>query len=161
VKTRGSTTDFDDVFRQSLDRIVRSVWLVVGDWEVARELTQDAFVEALRRWRTVRDYDDPGAWVRRVALHKAIDERRRRRPPPPVAPVPPPLQLELRLDVAKALLHLTEKQRAIVVLYYLHDLSVKDVAVELGMSDGTVKTHLHRARSILAPLLAEEDEDEP
>src|SRR5690242_6056456 len=70
--------EFDALFRRELGPITRTACLVVGDWEVACELTQDAFVAALRRWDTVRVLDRPGAWVRRVAIRDAVRSRRRR-----------------------------------------------------------------------------------
>jgi RNA polymerase sigma-70 factor, ECF subfamily len=160
----GPDADFDAVFRDSLPGVVHTVWLIVGDEEVARELAHDAFVAALQRWPKVRRLDNPGAWVRRVAVNRAIDDRRRgarwrlvgRAP----AAQPPSLDrsVDEPVDVHRALLRLPPAQRAAVVLHYLHDLPVAEVAATLGVTPGTVKTHLHRARASLAPLLGEPEE---
>ena len=103
--------EFDSIFRDSFPTIVRAAWLVVGDWETARELTQDAFVEALKRWKRIRTYDQPGAWVRRVAINKAINAKRRR-VTPLAAPVDAPAADQADLDLRAALDELTTPQRA-------------------------------------------------
>ena len=72
-----ATEPFDDLFRREFAPITRTAYLVVGDWEVARELAQDAFVQALRHWEKVQGMDSPGAWVRRVAIRDAVRSRTR------------------------------------------------------------------------------------
>jgi RNA polymerase sigma-70 factor (ECF subfamily) len=62
------------------------------------------------------------------------------------------------LDVRAAIAELPAAQRAAVVLRYMHDLSVLEVAATLGCAEGTAKTHLSRARKTLAARLGEEDE---
>lgn len=156
----GARHDFDTVFRDSVGEVVRATWLVVGDEQVARELAQDAFLEALRRWRRIGAYDNPGAWVRRVAINRAVDQRRRR-VPRIMAPSPAPGADEDAddMDLRRALLTLSPRQRAAVVLHHLHDLPVAEVAAALGCSEGTAKTHLHRGRAALAEALSPCDEE--
>ena len=160
---RMAEDDFDALFRRELGPITRAAYLVVGDWEVACELTQDAFVAALRHWDTVRTLDRPGAWVRRVAIRDAVRSRRRRArgrvlesesarvdgATPPIGP-----------DLRGALLGLPARQRAAIALHYLDDLPVAEIAAVLGCSEGSVKTHLARGRRALAHLLGEEVADD-
>jgi RNA polymerase sigma-70 factor (ECF subfamily) len=153
---------FDALFTDSFRTVVRTVWFVVGDWEDARELAQDSFAAAFVHWRKVSTYENPGAWVRRVAIRKAVRARgrSRRRDAVGIATVPDANQTDVGLDVRVAILRLPTQQRAAVVLHYLHDLPVAAVARELGCSEGTVKTHLSRARQTLAGLLREEHDDD-
>lgn len=151
--------EFDEVFRDSFPVVVRTVYLVTGDWEVARDLTQDAFVQLLRHWRKLAHYDNPGAWTRRVAIRLAVRDQRRgvavrasARPEPP--------DLDGALDLREAILTLPRAQRAAVSLHYLAGLPVADVAATLGCTASTARTHLQRARERLATLLREEVEDE-
>ena len=58
--TSGPACSFDDLFRREFGPITRTAYLVVGDWEVARELAQDAFVQALRHWPRVQTLE---TWV--------------------------------------------------------------------------------------------------
>ena len=73
---------FDAFYRGSFATIVGSVRWIVGDVEVAREIAQDAFVAALVHWRKVSRYDNPGAWVRRVAIRDAVRAAKRARARP-------------------------------------------------------------------------------
>jgi RNA polymerase sigma factor (sigma-70 family) len=62
------------------------------------------------------------------------------------------------LDVSAALARITPAQRAVVVLHHVMDLPIEQVADELGLPPGTVKSRLARARQALAPLLAVQEE---
>ena len=147
---------FDVLYRESFATIVGSVRWIVGDLEVADEIVQDAFVAALVRWRKVSGYDNPGAWVRRVAIRDAVRVAKRARSQPRFASRADGMDSETVIDVRVAVESLPAAQRAAVVLYYLHDLPVAEVAKTLGCSRGTAKTHLSRARHTLAVRLGEE-----
>lgn len=150
--------EFDDFFASTYPAIVRTAPLVVGDQEVARELAQDAFVKALVRWRRVRTYEHPRAWVRTVAFRMAL-RARAREPERGVGAEPATVEVLPELDVLRAVSRLPRMQRAAVALHYLDDLSVDDVAVTLGCAPSTARVHLHRGRKRLAELLAEERDD--
>ena len=71
------------MFEASYGRLVRSLWFVVSDYEVAQEIAQEAFAELYQQWPRVSQFDHPDLWVRRVVLRKARRElgrtlRRRR-----------------------------------------------------------------------------------
>jgi DNA-directed RNA polymerase specialized sigma24 family protein len=153
---------FDDLFRREFVPITRTAYLVVGDWEVAREIAQDAFVQALRHWKKVQGLESPGGWVRRVAIRDAVRSRRRdaRGRTLGLEGGRGDTEPALALDVRAALLTLPTQQRAVIALYYLDDRPVAEIASLLGCSDGTVKTHLARGRHALAALLGEEVTDE-
>jgi RNA polymerase sigma-70 factor (sigma-E family) len=132
-------------------RLVRALRLQTGDAARAEELAQEALVRLWQRWRRVRRLEHPAAWLHRVAINLAIDDHRRRgaerraldRMAAPATMVPPPS--ELGDDVRSALLRLPERQRAAVVLRYLVDLSVAEVAAALGLSEGATRALTHRA----------------
>ncbi|HMG40703.1 MAG TPA: sigma-70 family RNA polymerase sigma factor [Acidimicrobiales bacterium] len=155
--------DYDTVFRAEHDAIVRSAFLVTGDRETAREVAQEAFAELHRHWRKVRHYDRPGAWLRRVAIRKAVRVKQRR---PDVGVLPDDLtsagpEVDVgaaTLDVLRALRRLSPSQRAAIVLHYFEDRPVGEVAEALGCKPATASVHLHRARNRLAELLGEEVE---
>lgn len=151
----GPAPSFDEAFREEYPRVVRVVAPIVGSVEDAEALTQDAFVKAYTRWRRVGRYDRPGAWVQRVAIRDAVRfaERRRRPMPEPLAPVDSADAVARTVDLHAALAGLPVKQRACVVLYYLADWPVTDVAEALGCKEATVRVHLHRARTALAVAL--------
>jgi RNA polymerase sigma-70 factor (ECF subfamily) len=149
---------FDALYRESFPIVVRSVRWVVGDAEVALEIAQDAFVAALVHWRKVSSYDNPGAWVRRVAIRQAVRAASRTRNMPVFTASEGFPDSDGMLDVRAAVASLPAAQRAAVVLRYMHDLPVLEVARTLGCSEGTAKTHLFRARKALASRLSEEED---
>ena len=72
-----ATGDVASYFRADYARLVRSLALVCGDGDLAADAVQEAFVRAHARWRTIRHYDDPVGWMRRVALNLLRDDHRR------------------------------------------------------------------------------------
>jgi len=154
--------EFDELFRHEYPLVVGSLSLVLGDRSAAEDVAQDAFAQLLLHWRKVSRYERPGAWVRRVALRMALRWRTRRAAEtqalrlvdaPAARPAPDP-------DLLRALRELPAIQRAAVVLHYLEDRSVAEVADLLGCAEGTAKTHLHRARRRLSALLRDGEESD-
>ena len=152
-----------ELYAVSYARLVGVVGAVAQDRDLAEEAVQDAFVRLIGRWDRVARYDDPEAWVRRVAFGIVSNRRRklrngwraaRRHGAPPDVPAPS----GDRVDVGRALVLLPLAQRQVVVLQDL-GLGISDIAQELGIPAGTVKSRLSRARAALAPLLREEVDD--
>jgi RNA polymerase sigma-70 factor (ECF subfamily) len=153
---------FADLFTATYTQVVRTVWFVIHDQAAAEEVAQDAFIELFRGWSRLRDFDRPDLWVRRVAIRKAQREasRRTRRTVLEQAIATAPL-LEDGLplpdpDLIAAIRALPPKQRAIVVLFYLEDRPMSEVAELVGCSTSTGFVHLHKARRRLATALGEE-----
>lgn len=148
--------DFDATFREHYEPMVRGLGLACGDREVAADAVQDAFLRAYARWGRISRYDDPAGWVRHVALNRLRDHFRRttrgRRALERLIgrgdanPVPAP---EPPSDISALLGSLPPQQRIAVALYYVEQLSVREVAESMGLSEGTVKFHLHAGRATL------------
>jgi RNA polymerase sigma factor (sigma-70 family) len=156
-----SAPGFDDVFYVEFRSVARTVFLICHDHDRAEEITQDAFVELLRRWERVSNYERPGAWVRRVAIQLAIrshqrDKLRWRAEHAVDFPAQPPSS-DVDIDVVNAVGNLPARQRAAVVLFYFEDLPIGEIADLLGCSPATARVHLHRARVRLGSLLAEQE----
>jgi RNA polymerase sigma-70 factor, ECF subfamily len=147
---------FDDFYRDEYRRLVPVIAALLGDRAGAEDVVQEALVEAQRRWATVEEFDKPGAWVRRVALNRASNVRRRsgreHRALTRLRVVRSEPRSDLLPDEALWALvrDLPDQQRRAVALHYVGDLSVVDVADVMECSEGTVKTHLSRARANLA-----------
>jgi len=141
-------------------RLVAVIGAIGGDRHEAEEAVQEAFVQLIGKWSTVGSYDDPEAWLRRVALG-VLSNRGRKvrngvkalwrhgRPPHDDGPSGD------AVDVRRALAALPEAQRAVVVLHHYVGLRVEEIARELRVPAGTVKSRLSRARAALVPLLDE------
>jgi RNA polymerase sigma-70 factor (ECF subfamily) len=162
------TDEFAEFYQASYGRVVALVAAIVGDRHQAEDIAQEAFARALTRWPRIARYDQPEAWVRRVALRLTIDAGRRTRraallsarllgvvrggqPSDPLAAT----------ALSVALLRLPLAQRQVVVLYYLADLPVTEIARDLGVSVGTIRTRLAAARHRLERELAESDSPLP
>lgn len=147
---------FDDFFRSEYPRLVPMLHGVVGDRGQAEDLAQEALAIAQREWDKVREYQQPGAWVRRVALNRASNVRRRRdrevvalhraagRDPTVEGPAPGDARLWQLVS------GLPQQQRCAVALHYIEDRPLDEIAEILECSEGSVKTHLSRARETLA-----------
>ncbi len=160
---RDLLTDYEWFFRTTYPSLLRTVVLITRDHARGEEICQDAFLELLQKWSVVADYEHPQAWVRKVAVRMAVRAARRDRRRTlleVIARADPAGSAETPwwpdVDLARALGALPPKQRASVVLHYLEDLPVSEVARVLQVSDSTVKQHLFRARQRLALELGEE-----
>ncbi|MFN8193029.1 MAG: SigE family RNA polymerase sigma factor [Nocardioidaceae bacterium] len=137
----------------------RVAYAICGDWTRADDLLQTALVKLYVAWPRVRRDGREEAYVRRIIVRAEIDEHRRpwRRERPgldghdPAAPAP--LPVEERSALVDALQELPLMQRRTVVLRHWLGLSVADTARELGISEGTVKSHSSRGLEALNALL--------
>jgi RNA polymerase sigma-70 factor, ECF subfamily len=140
----------DDLFDRQYAAIVRALAVAFDDAEGAADAVQEAFIEADRRWRTVGQYDDPIAWVRRVAINRLRNGRRNRLRRTEilaaVRPVPSEDLTDDLLDLRAAIDALPEKMRLAVCLHHVAGCSISEVARTLEVSEGTVKSNLHDAR---------------
>ena len=156
--------DFDEFYATNFGRLVVQMYAITGNLADAEDAVQEAFARASVRWGRVGGYDSPEGWVRRVALNLAFTGLRRARrllevlsrapAPPPVPPLPPD-----RLALVAALKALPLGFRQVLVLHYLADLPVEQVAGELGIAVGTAKSRLARAREALARQLVDGGEE--
>ena len=149
---------FEALYAAHFTSLATQLYAYFGDRQQAQDVVQEAFCRALVRWKQISAYDDPVAWVRRVAWNLATSQLRRARVAAAhrrrhvqehmAAPSPD------RVALFAALRLLPAKQRQATVLFYLADLPIDEIAGSMGVSAGTVKSWLHRARAALAQRLA-------
>jgi RNA polymerase sigma factor (sigma-70 family) len=153
--------DFDTVFSVEYPCVLRTVFLICHDSQLAQDVAQDAFVELLRHWEKVRQHDRPGAWVRRVAIRRLMRvlrrEGRRRDAERALEPSGPPEPADV--DVLLALREVSPRQRAALVLHYYEDMPIHEIADLLGCSASSAAVHVHRGRARLRLLLKEVTSD--
>jgi RNA polymerase sigma-70 factor (sigma-E family) len=160
--------DFDAFVRARTAALLRSAYLLTGDQHLAEDLVQSALAKTHQAWSRLRDTGNVEAYARRTMYHLQVSWWRRRR----VAEVMPgdlpdgrgPRNIEdsgvisLRLTLQAALLRLSARQRAVLVLRFFEDRSETEAAEILGVTLGTVKSQTARALARLrtvAPELAE------
>ena len=167
------TDGFGEFYEASYRRVVALVAAIVGDRHQAEDIAQEAYSRALTRWHRVARYELPEAWVRKVALRLTIDAARRTRRVRIMSALLAVGQRGASSDrydrhdpleataLSVALMRLPLPQRQVLVLYYLADLPVDDIARDCGISVGTVRTRLAAARNRLHRELTESDEEVP
>jgi RNA polymerase sigma-70 factor (ECF subfamily) len=152
----GQPQRFEEVYLRELPRVFALAYALSGSRWAAEDIAQDAFLVAHQQWGRVGGYDDPGAWVRRVAANLAVSAVRRRlaearalvrlagRREPPY----PDLPAEDG-EFWRAVRQLPRRQAQVVALVALEDLSTAEVASTLGCSQRTAQAHLQKARATL------------
>ena len=166
------------------DSIVRTVYLVTRDRAVSREIAQEVFIRAYRKLHQFQGRSNPRTWLHRIAVNLARNHLRRRRDdsldshsdddtnpgagsivsgawsPSLPGPEEATIRADQRSTVRSCVEALPERLRIVVVLYYLDDRPVAEVAAVLGLPAGTVKSRLAKARSMLKERLSGFDTEE-
>jgi RNA polymerase sigma-70 factor (ECF subfamily) len=144
-------------------RVVAALALMCSSRPIAEDAVAEAFARAWERNERGHSIDSPGAWITRVATNLVRSGHRRRS-----AEARALRRLERldgrrdysselsdrTVDVIAAVQRLPMRQREALVLHYWLEMSVKEIAEVLGVSDGTVKTALYRGRMAVEPLLS-------
>jgi RNA polymerase sigma-70 factor (ECF subfamily) len=153
---------FDRFYRSEIHVLTTLAASLTGDVGRAAEIAQEALLRAYRAWPRVAALDKPGAWVRRVTMNLAIDASRRvrteRRMTSRLAATDSAQEDDAMDDSFWAeVRRLPERQRAVVALRYVDDMSLEDIGRTMGISVGTVKSALFTARRTLADRLQLEE----
>ncbi len=158
----GESTSLHELYDASYGRLVLQLFALCGDQADAEDAVQEAFVKAIGQGRSFDRVQNPEAWLRTVALNHQRNSWRHAKVARRFVTTVPGRQTgpELGPDhvaVVQALAGLDPDQRRVVVLYYLADLGTAEIADELNVPEGTVKSRLSRGRDRLAPLLDERE----
>lgn len=155
-----ATRGFEGFYAENFRALTMQLYAYCGNLTDAQDVVQEACCRALARWQSVSQYEDPAGWVRRVAWNLATSQWRRTRrlsawttsdEASTAGPTPD------RVDLVSALAKLPARQRQVVVMHYLGDLSVTEIAEMSQVPTGTVKSWMARARTVLSAQLSETD----
>ena len=158
---RGSDSAFAALVRLHQRRAYAVARAIVLSHEDAEDAVQDGFLHAYRALDRFHSDQPFGAWLNRIVANAALDLVRRRKvrdadelPDNVAMPFRDPGEAdELRRRLSAALTHLTERQRAVIVLHDVEGFTHGEIGGMLGIPEGTARSDLHHARAALRRLL--------
>ena len=141
--------------QETLYRTARSI---LRNEQDAQDAVQEAVTQAFARLHTLRDPAKFKPWLLRILVNTCYDACRRRRSTVYLEAVEetlaaPQSDCEERMSLWSAVMRLPEEQKAVVTLFYYEDLPIRAISEVLGVTQGTVKTRLSRARGRLRQML--------
>jgi RNA polymerase sigma-70 factor (sigma-E family) len=164
---RRDAGEFTSFVVSSQPALRRTAYLMCGDWSLASDYVQEAFIRVYRHWPRLRGEAEARSYARKALVSVVIDAKRRRSSTEvPVGEIQDETGPD---DVARAadrelltrcLVQVPARQRACLVLRYYDDLPVSEVASVLGISEGTVKSQTARGLETLQAAFARETDDE-
>ena len=168
----GDVQAFEQLFNRHQKRVYNLVYRMVGNEQDAADLTQEVFVRVFNSRRTLKDEATFVAWLRTVATNICRDHFRKVGRTIKADSLDAPISLEegevqrevedwssnperafdrkdLQEATTRAMNSLSDEHRTVVVLHHIEGMDVRDIARELGIAEGTVKSRLARARDEL------------
>ncbi len=175
---QGSEDAFGQLVRSHSARIINLAYRLVGNRDDAEDLAQEAFLKLHRSLKTFRGESSVGTWLYRTTSRLAVDHLRREKlkralffnreqedqdpldacPSPDASPRQILLAKEVETRIQLSLRGLSPRQRVVFSLRHFEEMSLRDIADALGLEEGTVKAHLHRAVRTLRRELKERTE---
>ena len=165
---QGDQDAFSPLVTKYQKRVHALVWRKIGDFHIAQEVTQDAFLRAYQKLGTLKNHTQFPGWLYVIAANLCSDWFRKNPPPEQSLEVTDMSEVnevsysryvaekqaaeadETRREVVKKLLQkLPESERTVMTLYYLGEMTIKAISEFLGVSPNTIKSRLSRARDRL------------
>jgi RNA polymerase sigma-70 factor (ECF subfamily) len=147
----GDVAAFEQLAERSMPDLFRLAVAMVGE-DDARDVTQEALIAAWRELPGLRRIERFDAWLRSIVMNRARNALRTRRRHPTVSLIEnhasalvdePIAAAQRRLDLEAAFGGISVEQREVLVLHYVLDLPLREVANVLGLREGTAKSRLH------------------
>ncbi len=162
---RGDPAAFGQLVRRYQDRLFTSLVHVVSSWQEAEDIVQDTFVQAMLKLHSFRRDSAFYTWLYRIAVNAALHRQRRHRQTSsvdaarvltgsePMDPGDDPAERLIRAErvaeIQRALGTLSEEFRLVLILRDMDGFDYQSIARILNVSVGTVRSRLHRARSLM------------
>jgi len=153
---QGERRAFEELYRRHVGRVYALALRMSGSKARAEELTQEVFVRAWRRLPSFRHDSSFGTWLRRLATHAVIDglrKHQRRDKGREHRTVAPRTSPNARVDLDRAICTLPDKARQVFVLHDVEGFKHTEIAQMMGITPGTARGQLHRARALLREAL--------
>ena len=163
----GDADAFEELYRQHARRLFSLVVRMVGSAEDAEDLVQEVFLQAHRKLAGFRGESTLGTWLYRLTMNHCLDHLRGRQarmsrateslddedaaePMAPAPAIPPAIS---RMDLEKAIAALPPGSRAAFLLHDVEGFEHREIGAILGVSEGTSKSQVHKARLKLRAIL--------
>ena len=165
--------DFDELYKKHSKKLRHIAYSITKDSFLAEDVVQETFIKAYRKIETIEDTEKIGAWLSAIAGRTAIDylraEKRRKWLPSDQSlmeqifsdqDLNPSIEKEVEMiifkeDIQHLLYKLTLEYQEVLVLRLQYGLREQEIALQLNLKSGTVKTRLHRARKQLKKVMTE------
>lgn len=167
----GDVDAFEGIVRRWQGPLVTLAYRFCRDRDKAEEMAQTAFLKAFRRLSQWRGEGKLGSWL--IALSTNVYRSEMRRHRMVMLPLDDARDMNLPSDdtaciaeadrralVQRAISSLPVKYRDVIVLFYFHEMAVRETARSLGVAEGTVKARLHRGRALLRKIIGRDLHDE-
>ncbi len=146
-------------YQESLRRFIFN--LTMGDAALTDDLAQETFLKAYTSIRSFKGMARFKTWLYRIACNEFVNHTRKTKEllidddTPPPMPTEPHHDTERRHDVEIGLKALNDTERMLVLLFYMEDRPIKEIAKMTSMPEGTVKSYLSRAKTKMAKVLTD------
>ena len=167
---KGPDRNHDELLISLVDQyqssLLRLCFIYLHDKALAEDAVQETFLKAYKSLSSFRGDSSTKTWLTRIAINTCRDMRRagwfrfmdRRVTPEDVPPVPVhPFENSDADALAQAIVKLPVKQKEVILLYYYHDMTMKEIADTLGINVSSVSGRLKHAHTKLRNLLEKED----
>ena len=166
----GDMDAFDQIFAMYQSRLLRTAWLISGNYADSEDIVQETFVKCYCNCGKLKNPAVFYAWLYQILTRTAWRYGRKQNRETPVeqfydediqqdpdsSPLEQVLKKEVQQDLYRSILALDQKQRTVVILYYFNELSTKEIGRITGCLEGTVKSRLYTARKSLEQRLRKE-----
>jgi len=158
---------FDLIVKHFSGKVMRLAYAILGNRALAEDLTQDVFVRVWRALPEYRGLSSVSTWIHSITRNTCLTALKRDRANIAISLDEPSIRAEAEgkaflprgnsaFDLPGLLSMVPEKHRQVVMLFYMEEKSYEEVARQLDLPIGTVKTYLYRARKTLISLLLQE-----
>lgn len=148
----GTEDLFQCFYEKQFDAVFRAALVLGSDRALAEDATQEAFARALEKWKRLRSEERVAGWVMVTALN-VVRRALRRRAVLPWTKDEADVDPDASVDLWQAVRKLSRRQQEAIVLRYVADMPIKEVAEAMGCKVGSVKAHIHRAKMAPAKTL--------
>lgn len=162
---KGDKDAFVELVEQEKLSLTRAALAILHNEEDAADAVSETVLTAFLKLHTLREPKYFKTWLMRVLIYNAYSALRKRRPEQLFGEVPEAASADdgmacrdRVIDIQKSLSVLAENDRLVLTLFYLDELPVREIGSLLGISEGAVKTRLHRARERFRLIYEEQEE---